>query len=136
MSMESRADINLSCANYIVGSDPHPRNVPGGKEAIAAEARGRRIITAWHQFGQPSSVFVGPDDKIYVGVALRDEATRRNASRVKSAASWSAMPSMGRCSRSYLIRATSVLSERVLRRRVLRLTRWAMSMPPMSVPIR
>jgi hypothetical protein len=25
-------------------------------------------------------VFVGPDDKIYVGVALRDEATRRNAS--------------------------------------------------------
>jgi len=22
--------------------DPHPRNVPGGKEAIAAEARGRR----------------------------------------------------------------------------------------------
>ena len=38
------------------------------------------FITAWHQFGQPSSVFVGPDDKIYVGVALRDEAVRRNAS--------------------------------------------------------
>jgi hypothetical protein len=33
---------------------------------------------------QPSSVFVGPDDKIYVGVAFRDEATRRNpTSRVQ-----------------------------------------------------
>jgi hypothetical protein len=42
------------------------------------------FITAWHQFGQPSSVFVGPDDKIYVGVAFRDEATRRNpTSRVQ-----------------------------------------------------
>jgi DNA-binding beta-propeller fold protein YncE len=38
------------------------------------------FISAWYQFGQPSSVFVGPDDRIYVGVALRDEATRRNAS--------------------------------------------------------
>src|SRR5499433_4174956 len=42
------------------------------------------FITAWNQFGQPSSVFVGPDDKIYVGVAFRDEATRRNpTSRVQ-----------------------------------------------------
>src|SRR5262249_35296951 len=42
------------------------------------------FITAWSQFGQPSSVFVGPDDKIYVGVAFRDEATRRNpTSRVQ-----------------------------------------------------
>jgi DNA-binding beta-propeller fold protein YncE len=42
------------------------------------------LITAWTQFGQPSSVFVGPDDKIYVGVAFRDEATRRNpTSRVQ-----------------------------------------------------
>jgi hypothetical protein len=38
------------------------------------------FVAAWHQFGQPSSVFIGPDDKIYVGVALRDEANRRNAS--------------------------------------------------------
>jgi hypothetical protein len=36
------------------------------------------FISAWHQFGQPSSVFVGPDDKIYAGVAFRGEATRRN----------------------------------------------------------
>jgi hypothetical protein len=28
--------------NHVPIIDPHPRNVPGGKEAIAAEARGRR----------------------------------------------------------------------------------------------
>ena len=27
---------------HVLIIDPHPRNVPGGKEAIAAEARGRR----------------------------------------------------------------------------------------------
>src|SRR5215831_14862358 len=37
------------------------------------------FVTAWHQIGQPSSVFVGPDDRLYVGAAFRDEATRRNA---------------------------------------------------------
>src|SRR5438445_363917 len=58
------------------------RNASGvvlGQEVLKLDQNGK-FITAWHQFGQPSSVFVGPDDKIYVGVALRDEATRRNAS--------------------------------------------------------
>ena len=70
--------------------DPHDIAIGGSMGRVyVADRRNSRIqvfdqdgnfITAWHQFGQPSSVFVGPDDKIYVGVALRDEATRRNAS--------------------------------------------------------
>jgi hypothetical protein len=39
---------------------------------------GRQFITAWHQFGQPSSICVGPDDTLYVGAAFREEAMRRN----------------------------------------------------------
>jgi len=70
--------------------DPHDIAIGGSMGRVyVADRRNSRIqvfdqdgkfITAWHQFGQPSSVFIGPDDKIYVGVALRDEATRRNAS--------------------------------------------------------
>ena len=70
--------------------DPHDIAIGGSMRRVyVADRRNSRIqvfdqdgnfISAWHQFGQPSSVFVSPDDKIYVGVALRDEATRRNAS--------------------------------------------------------
>jgi hypothetical protein len=70
--------------------DPHDIAIGGSLGRVyVADRRNSRIqvfdqdgnfITAWHQFGQPSSVFVGPDDKIYAGVALRDEAVRRNAS--------------------------------------------------------
>src|SRR5262249_13555488 len=60
------------------------------------------------------------------GTRRPDATRRRECSRENCAASWLAVPSMGRCSRSYLIRATSVLSGRVLRRPVLRLTQWAM----------
>ena len=70
--------------------DPHDIAIGGSMGRVyVADRRNSRIqvfdqdgnfISAWHQFGQPSSVFVSPDDKIYVGVALRDEATRRNAS--------------------------------------------------------
>jgi len=69
--------------------DPHDIALGGSLQRIyVADRRNSRIqvfdqdgnfITAWSQFGQPSSVFVGPDDKIYAGVALRDEATKRNA---------------------------------------------------------
>jgi DNA-binding beta-propeller fold protein YncE len=70
--------------------DPHDIAIGGSMGRVyVADRRNSRIqvfdqdgnfISAWYQFGQPSSVFIGPDDKIYVGVALRDEATRRNAS--------------------------------------------------------
>jgi hypothetical protein len=69
--------------------DPHDIFVGGslGRVYVADRLNSRiqvfdqdgSFVAAWHQFGQPSSVFVGLDDKIYVGVAFRDEATRRNA---------------------------------------------------------
>jgi DNA-binding beta-propeller fold protein YncE len=70
--------------------DPHDIAVGGSLDRVyVADRRNSRIqvfdhagnfIAAWHQFGQPSSVFIAPDDKIYVGAAFRDEATRRNPS--------------------------------------------------------
>jgi len=74
--------------------DPHDIFVGGslGRVYVADRLNSRvqvfnqdgNFVAAWHQFGQPSSVFVGQDDKIYVGVAFRDEATRRNpTSRVQ-----------------------------------------------------
>ena len=35
------------------------------------------FIAAWQQFGQPSSVFVGKDDTIYVGASFRDPAAKK-----------------------------------------------------------
>jgi sugar lactone lactonase YvrE len=70
--------------------DPHDIFVGSSLGRVyVADRRNSRIqifdqdgnfITAWHQFGQPSSVFVGPDDTLYVGAAFRDEPTRRNES--------------------------------------------------------
>jgi hypothetical protein len=121
--------------------------VPWGRIHVADRLNSRiqvfdqdgNFITAWHQFGQPSSVFVGPDDRIYVGVAFRNEATRRNpTSRAQPGELRGIMvgSAMGGCLLSYLIRATSVLWEQAQRRPVLRRMRWAMSMPPMSAPIK
>jgi DNA-binding beta-propeller fold protein YncE len=45
------------------------------------------FITAWHQFGQPSSVFVGPDDTLYVGackMGLEGIVSKRKASSYRS----------------------------------------------------
>ena len=68
--------------------DPHDIFVGGSRGRVyVADRRNSRVqifdqdgnfITAWYQFGQPSSVFVGPDDTLYVGAAFRDEATRRH----------------------------------------------------------
>jgi hypothetical protein len=39
------------------------------------------FIVAWKQFGQPSSVFVGKDDTIYVGASFPDPAAKKGESR-------------------------------------------------------
>ena len=39
------------------------------------------FIAAWPQFGEPSSVFVGKDDTIYVGATFRDPAARKGEER-------------------------------------------------------
>ncbi len=40
-----------------------------------------KFIAAWKQFGQPSSVFVGSDDTIYVGASFRDPSAKKGELR-------------------------------------------------------
>ena len=40
-----------------------------------------KFIAAWKQFGEPSSVFVGKDDTIYVGAAFRDASVKKGQLR-------------------------------------------------------
>src|SRR3989475_10703948 len=40
-----------------------------------------KFIAAWKQFGQPSSVFVGKDDTIYVGASFRDPSPKKGELR-------------------------------------------------------
>jgi hypothetical protein len=40
-----------------------------------------KFIAAWKQFGQPSSVFVGKDDTIYVGASFPDPAAKKGQLR-------------------------------------------------------
>src|SRR5579885_1527222 len=39
------------------------------------------FIAAWRQFGQPSSVFVGKDDTIYVGASFPDPSAKKGELR-------------------------------------------------------
>ena len=41
----------------------------------------RHFIAAWKQFGQPSSVFVGKDDTIYVGASFPDASAKKGELR-------------------------------------------------------
>lgn len=62
--------------------EPHDICIGGSQNRVyVADRRNRRIdvfdqdgnfIMAWKQFGQPSSVFVGKDDTIYVGASFWD----------------------------------------------------------------
>jgi DNA-binding beta-propeller fold protein YncE len=71
--------------------EPHDIFVGGSQGRVyVADRRNRRIqvfdqdgnfIAAWAQFGQPSSVFVGADDAIYVGTSFRDPAAKKGEKR-------------------------------------------------------
>jgi len=39
------------------------------------------FVAAWKQFGQPSSVFVGKDDTIYVGASFPDPSAKKGELR-------------------------------------------------------
>lgn len=62
--------------------EPHDISIGGSQNRVyIADRRNKRIqvfdqdgnfIAAWKQFGQPSSVFVGKDDTIYVGASFSD----------------------------------------------------------------
>ena len=71
--------------------EPHDIFVGGSQSRVyVADRRNNRIqvfdqegtfIAAWKQFGQPSSVFVGKDDTIYVGASFRDPAAKKGELR-------------------------------------------------------
>ena len=71
--------------------EPHDIFVGGSQNRVyVADRRNLRIqvfdqdgnfIAAWHQFGQPSSVFVGKDDTIYVGAAFSDPTAKKGELR-------------------------------------------------------
>jgi DNA-binding beta-propeller fold protein YncE len=71
--------------------EPHDLYVGGSRGWVyVADRRNNRIqvfdqegsfIAAWKQFGQPSSVFVGRDDTIYVGASFQDPAAKKGELR-------------------------------------------------------
>lgn len=71
--------------------EPHDIFIGGTQNHLyVADRRNRRIqvfdldgnfIAAWPQFGEPSSVFVGRDDTIYVGAAFPDPAVKKGQLR-------------------------------------------------------
>jgi hypothetical protein len=73
--------------------EPHDIFVGGSLGRVyVADRKNNRIqvfdqdgnfITEWKQFGQPSSVFVGKDDTIYVGAAFKDPAAKNKLSELR-----------------------------------------------------
>jgi DNA-binding beta-propeller fold protein YncE len=71
--------------------EPHDIFIGGSQERVyVADRKNSRIqvfdqdgnlLAAWKQFGQPSSVFVGKDDTIYVGAAFPDSAAKKGLLR-------------------------------------------------------
>jgi DNA-binding beta-propeller fold protein YncE len=71
--------------------EPHDIFVGGSKGWVyVADRKNNRIqvfdqdgkfIVAWKQFGQPSSVFVGRDDTIYVGASFQDPSAKKGELR-------------------------------------------------------
>ena len=71
--------------------EPHDIFVGGSQARVyVADRKNNRIqvfdqngnfIAAWTQFGQPSSVFVGKDDTIYVGAGFPDPAAKKGELR-------------------------------------------------------
>jgi len=71
--------------------EPHDIFIGGSREWVyVADRKNNRIqvfdqdgkfIAAWKQFGQPSSVFVGKDDAIYVGASFADAAAKKGELR-------------------------------------------------------
>jgi DNA-binding beta-propeller fold protein YncE len=71
--------------------EPHDIFIGGSQNRVyVADRRNKRIqvfdqdgnfIVAWKQFGEPSSVFVGKDDTIYVGASSADPKTKKGVVR-------------------------------------------------------
>src|SRR5580704_8220746 len=71
--------------------EPHDIFIGGSQSRVyIADRKNNRVqvfdqdgnfIAAWKQFGQPSSVFVGKDDTIYVGASFPDPAAKKGELR-------------------------------------------------------
>ena len=71
--------------------EPHDIFIGGTQNRVyVADRKNARIqvfdqngnfIAAWKQFGEPSSVFVGKDDTIYVGAAFPDASVKKGQLR-------------------------------------------------------
>ena len=71
--------------------EPHDIFIGGSQNRVyVADRRNKRIqvfdqdgnfIAAWKQFGEPSSVFVGKDDTIYVGASCSDPKEKKGQLR-------------------------------------------------------
>src|SRR5207245_5292873 len=53
----------------------------GKNDRIRVFDQDGNFIVAWKQFGQPSSVFVGKDDTIYVGASFPDSSAKKGELR-------------------------------------------------------
>jgi DNA-binding beta-propeller fold protein YncE len=73
--------------------EPHDIFIGGSQQRVyVADRRNSRIqifdqdgnfIVDWKQFGQPSSVFVGKDDTIYVGASFKDPAAKNKLAELR-----------------------------------------------------
>jgi hypothetical protein len=73
--------------------EPHDIFIGGSQNRVyVADRKNNRIqvfdqdgnfIAAWTQFGQPSSVFVGKDDTIYVGASFPDPAAKNKLGEIR-----------------------------------------------------
>jgi hypothetical protein len=66
---------------FIGGSQDHVFIADRGNRRIQVFDQNGNFIAAWQQFGQPSSVFVGKDDTIYVGASFSDPAAKKGQLR-------------------------------------------------------
>ena len=59
--------------------EPHDLFVGGSRGWVYVADR--KFLQAWKQFGQPSSVFIGADDTIYVGASFPDSSAKKGEQR-------------------------------------------------------
>jgi hypothetical protein len=66
---------------FVGGSEGHVYIADRRNNRIQVFDQDGNFIAAWKQFGQPSSVFVGKDDSIYVGASFPEPAAKKGELR-------------------------------------------------------
>ena len=83
--------VAVAANGSIFVSDGHDPNKYGTARVVKFSKDGHFVkawgdqdgnyINAWKQFGQPSSVFIGADDTIYVGASFPDSSAKKGEQR-------------------------------------------------------